>query len=88
MLRSSITIALHQDGRNGYLAVRFCCCDADLRVSRGVLGIANLAQSFSLSALGMQRATMHVLQSACTLLQRPPFVTPSDDVDTEALVNA
>ena len=81
-LRTSTTVALHQDGRKGFLAVRFACCGADdLRVTRGVLGIANLAQSFDLSASGMQKATIAVLQAACTPLQRPPFIDTASHVE-------
>ena len=38
------TASLHQDVRDGMLAVRFQCCDLSLNVSKGLLGQCNLAK--------------------------------------------
>lgn len=67
-LRSSQSIAIHQDMRGSLLCIRFCCADS-FQARRGILGMAS---DFGTSAAEIRTATLDIVSKACTPRSRPP----------------
>ncbi len=86
-LGEALVIALHQDGRQGRLAIRVSTCNAKLETFKGVLGSIDLTKQFSLDAIGMRNATLHIIQEICTPNAHVPFRKGSTEVDGKTLEN-
>lgn len=72
------TISIHQDGRGGRLAIRYRCCDGDLKIGSGVLGQVDLCStSKDLGAIGIAEGTMLILRKLATKRQCPPYLARS-----------
>ncbi len=87
-LRDCRVASIHQDGRQGRLAIRYTACGEDLKPRVGVLGSASLAKDFRMDAVGMSAATVHILRSLCTSMASPPHCrrdTPPPVCDEELL---
>ena len=68
LLRSKV-IAIHQDARNGLLMVRFSSCDQNLKVTKGILGIA---QDYGTTAVDTVQATVAIARAAFARQSKGP----------------
>lgn len=75
-IKPARVMALHQDVRKQWLAIRFSACGPDLVARVGVLGVANLPRNYSLDALGIRQATIDIVKQFCTSCRAPPFAEP------------
>ena len=71
-LREAKSIALHQDGTKGIIAVRFTSCGDSLEPYSGLLGVCNLAEHYNLKADGIQSGTMQIISDATSNKTNPP----------------
>jgi hypothetical protein len=72
-IRQSTSVVLHQDARDQLFLVRFAAVSQDLKVMRGVLGIA---KNFGTTSDDICKATIGILEGFCTPRLSPP-VRPS-----------
>lgn len=68
-LLHSKVIAIHQDARNGLLMVRFSSCDQNLKVTKGILGIA---QDYGTTAVDTVHATVAIARDAFARQSKGP----------------
>jgi hypothetical protein len=68
-MKKSIVVALHQDARDQLFLVRYAAVTPDLKVMRGVLGIA---KNFGTKSDDICTATIGILESFCTPRLSPP----------------
>ena len=84
-IKASRAMALHQDGRKQWLAIRYSACGQDLKARVGVLGVANLPRNYTLDALGIRQATIDIVKQLCTSKRAPPYCNepPTAEHDQE-----
>ena len=58
------SMSIHQDVRQGRLAIRFQAADRDLNHYKGLLGTVNLSKDFDLSAKGIRDGTIFAVPSS------------------------
>lgn len=68
-IRKSMVVALHQDARDQLFLVRYAAVAPDLKVMRGVLGIA---KNFGTKSDDICTATIGILENFCTPRLSPP----------------
>ncbi len=72
-MKKSMVVALHQDARDQLFLVRYAAVTPDLKVMRGVLGIA---KNFGTKSDDICTATIGILENFCTPRISPP-VSPT-----------
>jgi hypothetical protein len=72
-MKKSMVVALHQDARDQLFLVRYAAVTPDLKVMRGVLGIA---KNFGTKSDDICKATIDILENFCTPRLSPP-VSPT-----------
>eukprot|EP00959_Pyramimonas_sp_CCMP1952_P463933 9485747-Pyramimonas_sp.AAC.1 len=72
-LRDAEAISIHQDGRKGYILMRFTAADVACNVRSGVFGAIDYAAGFKQSSIGIKDATMSMIDKFCSRGHFMPF---------------